>query len=114
MRACALFASVALVATAVNAAIAAQATGFPSTAPAFDVVSIKVTTERRMAPPDAPDRYYRASTLFGDLVTDAFGYPRIRIVGLPEWDTLYEVSARAGSAMTPETRKAMLQRMLAD
>jgi hypothetical protein len=61
----------------------------------FEAVSIKVTTERRTAPPDAPDRYYRAGSRLFELLADAFRYPRVRMIGLPDWGatTMFEFSA---------------------
>lgn len=100
-----------LLTLALTAALAGQA------GPAlFDAVSIKVATERRGAPPDPPARYTRNGVRLDELLRDAFGYPAIRFVGVPDWGRTinFEVVARASRALTPAETRQALQQMLAE
>src|SRR4051812_12640068 len=84
--------------------------------PAFEAVSIKPSGTNSGAPPSAPDRYYKPAASLTSLIGDAYGYPKSRIVGAPEWNdaTTFEVSAKASAPMTADTQKLLLQQMLAE
>ena len=111
------FAAVTAIVLAGGVAGAQSAGERPEALPAFDVVSIKIATENSgAAPPAAPNRYQKTRVSLDNLLLDAFGYQRRRIIGLPDWNgsLSFEVSATAAAPLTSETKKLMIQRMLAE
>ncbi len=84
-------------------------------APAFEVVSIKVRTERGGGPPASPDRYNRFNTSLRGIIQDAYGLLPFEIVGGPEWVTgsvRFDVMAKASSVPSREEMRLMVQQML--
>jgi uncharacterized protein (TIGR03435 family) len=83
--------------------------------PAFEVVSIKVRTERGGGPQSSPDRYNRFNVSLRGIIQDAYGLQPFEIVGGPEWVTgsvRFDVMAKASSVPSRVDMRLMVQQML--
>jgi uncharacterized protein (TIGR03435 family) len=86
------------------------------TGPTFEVVSVKVRTERGGGPnTSSPDRYNRFNISLRGLMQDAYGLQSYQIAGGPEWvagAVRFDVMAKASSVPTREQMRLMVQHML--
>jgi uncharacterized protein (TIGR03435 family) len=85
-------------------------------APTFEVVSVKIRTERGGGlNTSSPDRYNRLNTSLRALIQDAYGLQPYEIAGGPEWVTgavRFDVMAKASSVPSREQMRLMVQHML--
>jgi uncharacterized protein (TIGR03435 family) len=112
-----LLASVAVSSLLTLGGLAHAAQSRAEGAAAFDTVSIKVVTGTPAAlPPPAPDRYQKSRIRLNELITEAYGHRRHRIVNLPEWNatTAFQVLAKADGPLTPARTEQLLKAMLAE